>query len=192
MTRGRTDDARGMDVRRGFSLIELVIVVVIMGIIAAIAVPRMGSAAETARGNRLVGDLRTLQEAADRYTIEHWGKNPGVDAAGDPVDAGTLVSRLLGTTHEDGTLHADGIYGPYLRAWPSNAVNGLDVVIVAEAPGTPSAYGWRFKPSTGEFIASGEGGASTPLKGDAAVTGQLIDTVGGVKLLDGTLKLLGG
>lgn len=181
-----------MRTRGGFSLVELVIVVVIMGIIAAIAVPRMGSAAETARGNRLIADLRTLQEASDRYSAEHWGQNPGAKPGGGTATAAEVISRLTGTTTGDGTIDADGIYGPYLRTWPTNALNGLVGLVVSESTLTPSGYGWRFKPSTGEFIASAAGGSVTTIKGDAAVSGQLLDTVEGVKILDGTIKKIGG
>ncbi|MEM9559596.1 MAG: prepilin-type N-terminal cleavage/methylation domain-containing protein [Planctomycetota bacterium] len=180
-----------MVARRAFSLIELVIVVVILGVIAAIAVPRMGSAAETAKANRLVGDLRTLQEAADRYTAEHWGKNPGVDTAGSPVSAATLVGRLVGTSDEDGTLAGDGIYGPYLRTLPANAVNGKSRVIVGTAIASPSTYGWRFNPQTGSFTASAVGGPTVEVTGSFSGAAQ-VDTAGGVRNLNELGSIGGG
>lgn len=54
--------------RSAFSLIELVIVVVIMGIVAAIAVPRLSSAADNAASNAVTHDLGALQRAIELYT----------------------------------------------------------------------------------------------------------------------------
>ena len=67
-------DLQIMQMRRAFSLVELVIVVVIMGIIAAIAVPRMSNSAENAAKNAVIGNQAALQTAIDLYTAEHEGQ----------------------------------------------------------------------------------------------------------------------
>lgn len=51
----------------GFSLIELVIVIGILGLLAGIAIPRFLDSAASARGSRLVGDLRTIDSAISIY-----------------------------------------------------------------------------------------------------------------------------
>jgi tfp pilus assembly protein pilE-like len=53
--------------RKGFTLVELVVVIAILGILAGIAIPRFMSATETARGAKTVADLRTLESAAVMY-----------------------------------------------------------------------------------------------------------------------------
>jgi type II secretion system protein G len=53
--------------RSGFTLIELVIVIAILGILAGIAIPRFLDAQNSARGSRIVADLRTIDSAIMVY-----------------------------------------------------------------------------------------------------------------------------
>jgi general secretion pathway protein G len=94
-----------------FSLVELVIVVVIIGIIAAIAVPRMSQAVEGADLAALGGDLAAMRTALDLYTIDHGGNYPGslVAIARYTSAAGAMSSNPSATYK----------YGPYIRAIPA-------------------------------------------------------------------------
>ncbi|MCG8511268.1 MAG: prepilin-type N-terminal cleavage/methylation domain-containing protein [Rhodospirillales bacterium] len=58
-----------------FSLLEVVIVVIIIGVIAAIAIPRVSSAVDRAGVNAFINDLNTFATAAERYKADH-GKYP--------------------------------------------------------------------------------------------------------------------
>lgn len=134
---------------RAFSLVELVIVTVIIGIIAAIAVPRFSRAAESARQGTLRATLARLQSAIDQYTAEHAGLSPGHDAPGSPSTSGAdLVQRLLERTDEHGATTPTGIYGPYLRSMPVNPANGRRTVRIGGSPAGSNTHGWRFNPQT--------------------------------------------
>lgn len=56
---------------KGFTLIELVVVIAILGILAGIAIPRFMDAQAAARGSRIVADMRTLENALTLYRINN-------------------------------------------------------------------------------------------------------------------------
>ena len=56
---------------RGFSLIELTIVIIILGVISAIAIPRMIKGAENADVTALTADLAVLRGAMEMCRYEH-------------------------------------------------------------------------------------------------------------------------
>lgn len=81
--------------RRAFTLIELLIVVAIIGILAAIAVPNFLSAMTRAKVARAASDLRTLGMALEMYMVDH-GNYPYIsdDAAGEWImPAGPPMNR---------------------------------------------------------------------------------------------------
>ena len=67
--------------RSGFTLIELVVVIAILGILAGIAIPRVMDMTARARGAEIVANLRTIDSAIALY-ITKTGKVPAIATGG--------------------------------------------------------------------------------------------------------------
>lgn len=78
--------------RRAFTLIELLIVVTIIAILAAIAVPNFLLAQTRAKASRAVSDQRTIATALETYAVDSNGKYP---AYGNPRDGAIFVGEPI-------------------------------------------------------------------------------------------------
>jgi len=56
---------------KGFTLVELVVVIAILGILAGIAIPRFLDATASARGAKIVADMRTIESAQTIYFAKY-------------------------------------------------------------------------------------------------------------------------
>ena len=57
--------------RRGFTLVEMMVVTSIIGIILAIAIPSLTSSVQKAKQKRTMGDMRTIASALESYAIDY-------------------------------------------------------------------------------------------------------------------------
>ncbi|MFN7613935.1 MAG: type II secretion system protein [Phycisphaerae bacterium] len=136
--------------RRGFSLIELVIVIVIIGIIAAIAIPRMSRGAQGAAESSLKANLAVLRNAIDLFHTEHEGKYPNAAAFAAEMTGYTDLEVPAVETSRTG----DFIYGPYLREVPIMPVPGAGSKLNGVAAGPGTGVGWIYNATTGKIYAN--------------------------------------
>jgi prepilin-type N-terminal cleavage/methylation domain-containing protein len=136
--------------RRAFSLIEMAMVFAIMGLVAAIAIPHMGSAADTVRAAAVKGSVTRLQDAVELYAAEHADRGPELDPDGTVTSTPvSLALRLLRPTDDLGNVvDPGGLYGPYLRTWPTNPYNGKKAIRIDGPPAGVNAAGWRIDSTT--------------------------------------------
>jgi prepilin-type N-terminal cleavage/methylation domain-containing protein len=141
---------------RGFSLIELVIVVVIIGIIAAIAIPRMSRGASAARDGALTQDLNVLRSAIELYQAEHGGDFPPHATVAMHLTGYSKVDASAAQATKD--IPNGFVYGPYIKAIPALPVgtNEGDATFADGGAGVPGAgaNGWWYNEATGEVKAN--------------------------------------
>lgn len=84
-------------VRRGFTLVEIMIVVVIIGLLAALAIPAIQRVQRRAQNTRFASDLRTFAQAFDTYAMEHgvWPSNAGSGVV--PTEVSDQISATAWT-----------------------------------------------------------------------------------------------
>lgn len=70
--------------RQAFTLVEIMIVVAIIGLLAAIAIPNFMRARATSQANACINNLHKISDASDEFALEH-NKNTG-DAVTLSVD----------------------------------------------------------------------------------------------------------
>ena len=140
-----------MRAKSGFTLVEILIVVVILGILAAIVIPQFTEASTEAKTSSLCTDLQTMRSQIELYKIQHNDDLPGAGTA-------TFIEALTGYTDVAGAVAAGpgaGVYGPYVQKIPTNQFNDLDTIRIEAGVSTAGAntHGWVFNSGTGAFQA---------------------------------------
>jgi general secretion pathway protein G len=144
-----------MKAKSGFTLVEILIVVVILGILAAIVIPQFTEASTEAKTSSLVTDLSSVRSQIQMYKIQHNDNLPGV-ANGTHTASIDFATAMTGQTDIFGEVGTD--YGPYLMKIPTNQFVDSDVVTagVADPPAVDVTgnQGWYFNTATGAFTAT--------------------------------------
>jgi general secretion pathway protein G len=107
-----------MKAKSGFTLVEILIVVVILGILAAIVIPQFTEASTEAKLSSLCTDLQTLRSQIELYKIQH-NDNPPLFA--NFVDQMTKKSDINGAVPPV----LSEVYGPYVQKIPVNQFNDM-------------------------------------------------------------------
>ncbi len=99
--------------RRAFSMIELVIILAIIAIVAALVIPRVSFGSDKAWAVEVASNLKIVNEAMSNYKREHNWKYPGAITDGYPNFSEAFKQQLTESTNKDGSLN--GPYGPYIK-----------------------------------------------------------------------------
>jgi prepilin-type N-terminal cleavage/methylation domain-containing protein len=149
--------------KSGFTLVEILIVVVIMGILAAIVVPQFAQSSDDARYSSTIQNLQSLRGQIDLFRNHHENLLPGdtADSANDTVftEHMTLPTNEAGarsTNADQGFGDVAFPYGPYINnQLPANPFNGSRAVqnvagFAGTAPGG-NAVGWVYDRRSGRI-----------------------------------------
>lgn len=136
---------------RGFTLVEILIVVIILAILAVIVIPQFANATADAKRASLSDQLHHIRVQIQLYTLQHGDTSP-------PLNGGDWSSLVNPSTFNGKPT------GPYLPSVPKNMLNGFsDVAVVAANPafGDPVAgsnIGFVYNPTTGVIWATNTAG----------------------------------
>ncbi|MFW6058974.1 MAG: prepilin-type N-terminal cleavage/methylation domain-containing protein [Phycisphaeraceae bacterium] len=130
---------------RGFTLVEVLVVVLIVSILAIIVVPQFTSAAGETRDNALKMNLFRIRQQLEIYKEQHGSTWPSLQNFADQL---TLASNVSGETAAPGT--AGYLYGPYLRDIPANPYTATNDV----GDGEVGTSAWYYNEDTGAFHAN--------------------------------------
>src|SRR3989304_7977012 len=78
--------------KKGFTLVEIMIGVAIIGLLAAIAIPSMLKARETSQKNACIANLKQIEGAIERYAMESQLTSGGSATMTQLVNGGYLKS----------------------------------------------------------------------------------------------------
>lgn len=110
--------------KRGFTLVELLIVIIIVAVLAAVAIPKFQNSSQRAREAALRSQLKVTRDAIEQF------RN---DCDGWPKELKDLASRrapdeVLNNGGNDKELKDGKFQGPYLLNVPSSPIQGGDLI----------------------------------------------------------------
>ncbi len=157
-----------MNKAKGFTLVEILVVVVLLGVLAAIVIPAFANSTTFAKDSALAVDLQLLRRVILVYKSQHLEVGPGYpngDTTQAPteqafIDHATLASNTNGQT---AAIRTPGFNrGPYLMKIPVNPFNQKDTVeMLADGQAFPAnaddSHGWIYKAATSEIRADNTG-----------------------------------
>ncbi len=135
--------------QKGFTLVEILIVVVILGILAAIVIPQFSEASTEAKISSSLSSLQTLRSQISLYKIQHNDNPPKLGVFEEAMTKcsnanAAAVGDYADRSTENKTTHP---YGPYLQSVPRNPWNNSSTVDTSDGTGV----GWVYDDVTGDI-----------------------------------------
>ncbi len=151
--------------RDGFTLVELLIVVIILAILAAIVVPQFATSTDDAKDAALDSTLANIRDVLDLYFAQH-GEYPAAlpDGKSGANTEASFINQLSLYTDGDGVTtdikDAAHPYGPYLKLpqvpkEPMNNSRAIVLITIGSLNMTADAGnpgGWKYDSVTGKII----------------------------------------
>lgn len=130
--------------RHGFTLVELMIIVAILGILAALIVPEVQGHIQRAKESQAKANLKLLRDIIERYAADNNGIPPGYPLNKPNLNPNypSFMAQLV-------------VSGKYLKSLPKNPFNDSSVVLVLpndtpyDPDGSyPDSVGWIYHPAS--------------------------------------------
>ena len=141
---------------QGFTLVEILIVVVILGILAAIVIPQFSDASTQSKISSAKSSLQTLRSQISLYKIQHNDAAPtlaglqlDVSAPGTGQMTGETEPLATGAAGDD----SGNEVGPYLQSVPTNPFTSSNTVSDTDG----ATVGWVYTAATGDIRIGGQG-----------------------------------
>ena len=153
---------------KAFTLVEILIVVVLLGILAVVVIPMVSGSVISSKESTLAHDIQMLRRVILIYKGQHLEVTPGYPD-GDTTQAPTeqaFVDQMTLSTNDNGQTAAVGTpgfnRGPYMMRIPVNSLNDKDTVqVLGDAEDFPAnadgSHGWVYKPATSEVRSDSTG-----------------------------------
>ena len=151
-----------------FTLIEILVVVVLLGVLAAIVIPVVANSTTSAKDTALAADLHLLRRVILVYKSRHLEVGPGYpdgDTTQSPTEQ-TFIDQVIMASNSNGETAAPGTAGydrgPYVMKIPVNPFNKLSTIqMLGDGESFPAnaddSHGWIYKAATSEIRADSSG-----------------------------------
>jgi general secretion pathway protein G len=159
-----------MKTARAFTLVEILIVVVVLGILAATVITMASSSTLSAKESAVATDLQLLRNFILIYKAQHLEVSPGYPNGSTSVTptSDAFVAQATTASNSSGVTAAVGTSGyergPYMQMIPVNPLNNSRSVMVVAGTAFPNAdnsTGWVYLPELSQIRVNASGTDST-------------------------------